>query len=115
MPSITVGSIRCEAGQKAAGYINAVNRADGTAFGIPVMIVAGNSDGPVLLVDGGIHGDEQEGPLAIATLARELDPNKLRGVTLRDEFPVFCDDARKPRAAAKVWRKRVSEGRIAVQ
>jgi predicted deacylase len=80
MPSISVGSIRCEAGQKAFGYIGAVHRVDGTTYGIPVMIVAGIADGPVLLVDGGVHGDEQEGPLAIAALARELDPDRLRGV-----------------------------------
>jgi predicted deacylase len=80
MPGITVGSLRCEAGQKVAGYINAVHRVDGSDFGIPVMIVAGKSDGPVLLVDGGIHGDEHEGPLVITTLARELDPNHMRGI-----------------------------------
>ena len=78
MPGITIGSLRCEAGQKVAGYISAVHRVDGNAFGIPVMIVAGNSDGPVLLMDGGIHGDEQEGPLAVATITRKLDPNKRR-------------------------------------
>jgi len=80
MPGITIDSIRCEAGQKAAGYINAVHRLDGTAFRIPVLIVAGIADGPVLLVDGGIHGDEHEGPLAITSLARELDPAEMRGI-----------------------------------
>jgi predicted deacylase len=78
MPAITLGSLRYEAGQKIAGYISAVHRVDGNAFGISVMIVSANSDGPVLLVDGGIHGDEQEGLLAVATLARELDSNKRR-------------------------------------
>ena len=80
MPSIEVGSIRCEAGKKAAGFINAVPRLDSTEFRIPVMIVAGKYDGPVLLADGAIHGDEHEGTLAIATYARELNPKKLRGV-----------------------------------
>ena len=46
MPSISVGSIRCEAGQKASGYIDAVDRADGTSFRIPVTIAAGKKDGP---------------------------------------------------------------------
>ncbi len=80
MPSITVGSIKCEAGQKAFGYITAVPRLDGSSFTIPVMIVAGKKDGPVLLVDAGVHGDEQEGPLAVVSFARELDPEQLRGV-----------------------------------
>jgi predicted deacylase len=80
MPGITIGELRCEEGQKLNGYIPAVSRVDGTPLGIPVMIVAGRSDGPTLLVDGGIHGDEQEGPLAIASFARELDPDRLRGI-----------------------------------
>ena len=80
MPSMVIGSLRCEAGQKATGYLTAVNRVDGTALGIPVILVAGKEDGPVLLVDGGIHGDEQEGTLAITAFAKDLDPQKLRGV-----------------------------------
>ena len=79
MPDVVIGGLRCEAGNKLSGYIPAVLRVDGTPFGIPVMIVAGESEGPVLLVDGGIHGDEQEGALAIASFARELDPKNLRG------------------------------------
>jgi len=80
MPSFVIGSLRCEPGQKVKGYVAAVNRVDGTALGIPVVVVAGKGDGPVLLVDGGIHGDEQEGTLAIAAFAKELDPQKLKGV-----------------------------------
>jgi predicted deacylase len=52
---------------------------DGTELGFPVIVVNGEKDGPVLLADGGIHGDEQEGTLAIAAFARELDPSELRG------------------------------------
>jgi predicted deacylase len=80
MPSMVIDSIRCQPGEKASGYVGALERVDGTAVGIPVVIVAGKHDGPVLLVDGGIHGDEQEGTLAIARFARELDPSELRGV-----------------------------------
>jgi len=79
MAGITIGNLRCEAGRKLNGYIPAVSRVDGTNLGIPVMIVAGSGDGPVILADGCIHGDEQEGPLAIAAFARELDPRRLCG------------------------------------
>ena len=70
------------------------------------MIVAGKSDGPMLLVDGGIHGDEHEGPLVITTLARELDPNHMRGIfngilfgfrtypaVTAGDWALFCTDA----------------------
>jgi len=79
MTSLKLGSVQCEAGGKATGFVTAVNRVDGTDLGIPVIIVHGKKDGPVLLVDGGIHGDEQEGTFAISEFARELDPEKLRG------------------------------------
>ena len=79
MSTLTVGSIRCAPGEKASGYIEAVSRVDGTSLGFPVVLVNGKKDGPVLLADGGIHGDEQEGTLAITALARELDPSALRG------------------------------------
>jgi predicted deacylase len=59
--------------------VAAVNRVDGSALGLPVVVVAGRKDGPVLLVDGAIHGDEPEGTLAILAFARELDPEQLSG------------------------------------
>ncbi len=80
MATIAIGDIRCNQGNKASGYVSAVNRIDGSSIGIPVVVVAGKTDGPVLLVDGGIHGDEPEGTLAILELARELDPQALSGV-----------------------------------
>lgn len=79
MSTLTIGTLRCERGAKAADYLPAIHRVDGSALGLPVVVVHGEKDGPVLLVDGGIHGDEQEGTLAIAELARELDPKRLRG------------------------------------
>ncbi len=82
MPGIKVGDIRCVAGGRAAGYLEVVRRVDGTPLGVPVMIAAGKSDGPVLLVDGGIHGDEQEGSLAITAFMRQIDPVVLRGVVI---------------------------------
>ena len=79
MPEIAVDSIVAKAGTKAHGYVTAVNRVDGSALGLPVVIVAGRKDGPALLVDGAIHGDEPEGTLAIMSFARELDPEQLAG------------------------------------
>lgn len=80
MKRLQIDDLVCEPGRKVTGYVRAINRVDGTTLGIPVMVAVGRKDGPVLLVDGGIHGDEQEGTLAIAQFGREIDPDELAGV-----------------------------------
>jgi len=54
-----------------------------TPGGIPirqtVLVVGGGEAGPLLVVSGGVHGDEWEGPLAIMRLFRELTPPEVRG------------------------------------
>lgn len=82
MNAMTIGPIRCEAGTKASGMVPAVSRVDGTDLGFPILVVHGKKDGPVLVVDGGIHGDEQEGTLAIISLARKLDAATFRGTLI---------------------------------
>ena len=79
MPNIEIGPLKCAPGERANGIVPAVSRVDGTSLGIPVMLLAGANEGPTLLVDGGIHGDEQEGCVAIASVMRELDPKTLSG------------------------------------
>ena len=82
MSDLAIGPLRCARGEKASGYVPAVDRVDGSELGIPVLVVRGTKDGPVLLADGGIHGDEQEGTLAVIAFARALDPRSLRGTFL---------------------------------
>lgn len=67
------------AGQKrTADYL--IGRApDGTHWHVTVLAVRGQEPGPVLLVNGGTHGDEYEGLAAIQELFASLDPGELRG------------------------------------
>ncbi|SFZ85553.1 N-alpha-acetyl-L-2,4-diaminobutyrate deacetylase [Devosia enhydra] len=54
---------------------------DGSAYGrieVPVIVVNGRP-GPTLLLTGGVHGDEYEGPVALLELARNLRPEGLTG------------------------------------
>jgi predicted deacylase len=46
---------------------------------LPVLAARGKQAGPALLVTGGVHGDEYEGPAAIQALFNELDAGQLRG------------------------------------
>lgn len=45
---------------------------------IPVITVK-NGAGPTVLLTGGVHGDEYEGPIAISELARQLRPEQVQG------------------------------------
>jgi N-alpha-acetyl-L-2,4-diaminobutyrate deacetylase len=47
-------------------------------IGVPIVVVK-NGAGPTVLLTGGVHGDEYEGPIALHDLARELDPAAVQG------------------------------------
>src|SRR6516164_7540475 len=51
--------------------------ADGTVP-IPITVVK-RGQGPTILITGGVHGDEYEGPIALLKLARRLTPGTVRG------------------------------------
>ncbi len=48
------------------------------AIPIPIAVIKHGS-GPTVLITGGNHGDEYEGPITIARLIRELDPGTVQG------------------------------------
>lgn len=66
---------------KHEGFLRVPHSVHRSAYGwIPVPIVSlRNGEGPTLLLMAGVHGDEYEGQIAIANLARRLDPRDIRG------------------------------------
>ncbi|MEM6738868.1 MAG: succinylglutamate desuccinylase/aspartoacylase family protein [Pseudomonadota bacterium] len=65
-------------------------------YPIPLISLRGG-EGPVLLVIGGTHGDEFEGPAAVMRLAERLDPAALRGQVIfipALNAPAFAASAR---------------------
>ncbi len=82
MSELAIGPVRCAAGGRAAGFVPAIERVDGAPLGFPVLIANGARPGPTLLLDGGIHGDEQEGTLAVTEFVREVDPTALAGAVV---------------------------------
>jgi predicted deacylase len=79
LKTIKIGSASVEPGTKGNGFVNVAYRPDGSEIKIPIMIVNGVNDGPILLVDAGVHGDEYEGMEAIRRVANTLNPKKLKG------------------------------------
>src|ERR1043165_225104 len=45
---------------------------------VPVAVIA-NGKGPTVIIEGGNHGDEYEGPITIGELIRELEPAAIQG------------------------------------
>lgn len=77
-----IGTIEAGAGQKAFGFLTAGETHGGFSAQIPLHIVCGASDGPVLLVQAGMSGLEIEPALALPGLVRELDPQTVAGTLL---------------------------------
>ena len=69
---------------KRYGYLIAPNSIQRSAYGaemIPIIVVR-NGDGPGYLLTGGVHGDEYEGPIALMKVARDLDPDAVKGLVV---------------------------------
>lgn len=63
------------------GHLVLPHSHDESAWGsimIPICVVK-NGTGPTVLMTGGNHGDEYEGPVALFDLARTIDPNTVSG------------------------------------
>ncbi len=57
-------------------------RTDGSPVGLPVFVVKGARPGPVLWVQGCLHGDEYAGSRAIHHFVAALDPDQLCGTVI---------------------------------
>lgn len=74
-------SIDFGANGKHFGHLTVPHSRNDSAWGAvrqPVVSIR-NGEGPVLVLTGGNHGDEYEGPIALMKLVRALDPAEIRG------------------------------------
>src|ERR1700754_5095522 len=63
------------------GFFHIPQSPDDDAWGtvrIPLAVIA-NGTGPTVILEGGNHGDEYEGPIVIGEIARDLDPAEIQG------------------------------------
>lgn len=58
---LDVGSASAAPGERAAGWLHATDLPTGGSERLPVTVINGAVDGPVLWVTGGVHGDEATG------------------------------------------------------
>jgi N-alpha-acetyl-L-2,4-diaminobutyrate deacetylase len=74
---------------------------------VPIVSIAGTSEGPTALVIGGVHGDEPEGQIAALRLARETEPDDVTGRLL----VVPCASPEASRAYTRLWPNGVNFNR----
>lgn len=77
-----IAGLHAEPGTKVSGWLEVGKGAAGAPVGIPLVILHGKREGKVLLVDAATHGDETEGPLALVSVIRELDPRSMAGTLI---------------------------------
>jgi len=82
MRSISLGEAKVQAGKVGIGNIPVTRMARGETLKIPVHIVNGKENGPVLGIIATIHGDAAFGILAIRELLQRLKPAKMAGAVL---------------------------------
>jgi len=79
---IRIGSASSKEMSKVTGKLEVGELAGGSRISIPVIIINGNSKGPVLWLNGGVHGDELNGIFAIRQLVMELKPEQVNGILI---------------------------------
>lgn len=80
-PSPISATVDYEADGVQHGHLVLPYSRDDAAYGavmIPIAVIA-NGDGPTVLLTGGNHGDEYQGPLSLLKLANTLDSATVRG------------------------------------
>jgi len=78
--SLKVGNVSANTGEMKLGFIKGIELWDGTKVDIPIIVVNGVKDGPILLLMSTQHGDEIQGIEVIRQVTRlRADPKKLKG------------------------------------
>ncbi len=80
-PATAFATVDLDGTGRALGHIMIPHSPDDDAWGatrIPIAVI-GNGDGPTVILEGGNHGDEYEGPIVISELIRDTDPAEVCG------------------------------------
>jgi predicted deacylase len=80
--AIEVGTVTVEPGARATVRLPVADLYTGTSLSMPVHVVCGRRDGPVLFVSAAIHGDELNGVEIIRRLLKRKALSSMRGTLL---------------------------------
>ncbi len=79
--SIEIRDIRAEKGQRAQGFVEIGETPNGPVR-IPLVIVNGATDGPVLCLTAGVHATEYPPIEAVMRTINSLEPQRLKGAVI---------------------------------
>ena len=80
--AIEIGGVRVSPGQRTNVNLPVADLYTSTSLSMPVQVVCGKSDGPVLFVSAAIHGDELNGVEIIRQLLKRPALKSIRGTLL---------------------------------
>ena len=79
--TIAYTDIQFEKDGKQVGFVNFPSSVHEDAWGmvrVPLTVLR-NGSGPTVILQGGNHGDEYEGPIVLGEIIRDLDPARING------------------------------------
>jgi predicted deacylase len=82
---LSVEKVAADRGEKARGYVG-FDAGVGSIVRVPVVIINGTQEGPVIGITGGVHGAEFSSVEAAIRLSVEVDPAHLKGALMI--FPI---------------------------
>ena len=77
-----IGTCESKKGALTKGWLDCGELAMGSPIRMPVMILEGKEDGPVLWINSTVHGVEVNGIVVCKELAHEIDPAHLKGTVI---------------------------------
>jgi predicted deacylase len=78
---ISIGTIRARSGEKISGSLP-VGDKPASSYSLPLTVINGASDGPILTIISGQHGTEYVGIASATELIRKINPAELSGALL---------------------------------
>lgn len=78
-PSFEIGSVRVRPGRAQSLSLPIMRLVTGADVDLPLRVLHGREDGPVVWVDAAVHGDEAVGVEVVRQVLADLDPRTLRG------------------------------------
>jgi len=86
--SVDVFGRRVQPGERVKFRAKVAEQNDGSDVTVPVAVICGKADGPVVLLMGAQHGDEYSGWSVFSLLLPTISPDTLRGTVIG--LPITC-------------------------